>query len=127
MKFRYTILYVHDVPATLLFYNRAFGLETAMLHDSNEYGELATGTTKLAFCSIASMTKLGTNVATEAPTQHAFELAFETHEVAAAVQRAVAVGANLIKDATEMPWGQTVAYVRTPDGTLVELCTKVGT
>jgi hypothetical protein len=27
MKFRYTILYVEDVPATLDFYERAFGLE----------------------------------------------------------------------------------------------------
>ena len=24
------------------------------------------------------------------------------------------------------PWGQTVAYVRCPDGTLVELCTPIG-
>jgi lactoylglutathione lyase len=24
-----------------------------------------------------------------------------------------------------MPWGQTVSYVRCPDGTLVELCTPM--
>jgi hypothetical protein len=24
-----------------------------------------------------------------------------------------------------MPWGQSLAYVRTPEGTLVELCTPV--
>ena len=26
---------------------------------------------------------------------------------------------------TTKPWGQTVSYVRCPDGTLVELCTPV--
>lgn len=24
------------------------------------------------------------------------------------------------------PWGQTVSYVRAPDGSLIELCTPVG-
>jgi len=42
------------------------------------------------------------------------------------VQRAVAAGATLLKDASTKLWGQTVAYVRAPDGTLVELCTPMG-
>ncbi|MES1265849.1 MAG: VOC family protein, partial [Variovorax sp.] len=34
-------------------------------------------------------------------------------------------GARLLKPATEKPWGQTVAYLRCPDGTLVEVCTPM--
>jgi catechol 2,3-dioxygenase-like lactoylglutathione lyase family enzyme len=43
MKFRYTILYVRDVRATLDFYARAFGQTQGFLHDSGHFGELQTG------------------------------------------------------------------------------------
>jgi lactoylglutathione lyase len=42
------------------------------------------------------------------------------------VQRAVAAGAQLVREPVEKPWGQTVAYVRDPNGTLVELGEPVG-
>jgi lactoylglutathione lyase len=125
MNFRYTILYVNDVPASLDFYHRAFGFETAFLHDGNDYGELRTGATKLAFSSFALMATIGKSVATTAPEKPSFELAFETADVKAAVTRAVGAGATLVEEPKEMPWGQTIAYVRTPEGTLVELCTAV--
>jgi lactoylglutathione lyase len=125
MNFRYTILYVHDVSAALEFYNRAFGLEIAFLHEGKDYGELKTGNTKLAFSSIALMTSLGKSVATTSPEKPSFELAFETTDVASAVTRATGVGATLVQAPKDMPWGQTIAYVRTPEGTLVELCTAV--
>jgi len=50
MKFGYTILYVDDVAATIAFYTRAFGLSGKVLAP-DEYGELSTGTTKLAFAA----------------------------------------------------------------------------
>ncbi|WP_428539304.1 hypothetical protein [Profundibacter sp.] len=59
MIFRYTILYVQDVKATLDFFNAAFGLKTAFLHESGDYGELDTGQTKLAVSSIELMQQLG--------------------------------------------------------------------
>ena len=45
MKLKYAILYVEDVPATLDFYEQAFGLTRKMLHEGGDYGELDTGTT----------------------------------------------------------------------------------
>lgn len=126
MIFRYAILYVADVPATLDFYIRAFGLARGLLHDSGDYGELATGATRLAFSSHALMTALGKEVATEPPARPAFEIAFETDDVEGALDRALAAGAVLVQGARRMDWGQTTAYVRTPEGTLVELCTAVG-
>ncbi|MDZ4392263.1 VOC family protein [Cypionkella sp.] len=126
MIFRYTILYVASVPTTLKFYEAAFGLQIGFLHESGDYGEMLTGETKLAFSSHALMAQIGKDVATEPPAKPSYELAFETEDVAAALARATAAGAILVKPVTEMPWGQTIAYVRTPEGTLVELCTKVG-
>jgi lactoylglutathione lyase len=125
MFFRYTILYVADVPATLAFYSAAFGLPQGFLHESGDFGELQTGETKLSFCSIALMQQLGKTVATSAPKLPCFEIAFETTDVAAALDRAVAAGATLIQGVEYMDWGQTTAYVQTPDGTMVEICTAV--
>jgi catechol 2,3-dioxygenase-like lactoylglutathione lyase family enzyme len=53
------------------------------------------------------------------------EIGLVTDDVAAACERAVAAGAPLLKAPAAKPWGQTVAYVRSPDGTLIELCTAV--
>lgn len=125
MIFRYTILYVRDVPATLEFYKSAFGLTQAFLHESGDYGELQTGETKLAFSSISLMGQLGKRIATTPPDLPAFEIAFETEDVAKALEQAITAGAELVQDVEHMDWGQTTAYVRTPDGTMVEICTKV--
>ncbi len=123
MIYRYTILYVASVPETLAFYEAAFGFKTQFLHDSGDYGELATGDTKLAFSSHALMAQIGKDVATKPPAKPSYELAFETTDVVKALERALAAGAKLVKAVTDMPWGQTLAYVSTPEGTLVELCT----
>jgi len=73
MKFRYTILYVKDVAATIDFYHRAFGLEKKMIHESGDYGELNTGATSLAFSSIELMKQLGKSPGAVASTAPVFE------------------------------------------------------
>jgi predicted enzyme related to lactoylglutathione lyase len=123
MQLRYIILYVPDVGAAMDFYARAFRLELRFLHDGGDYGEMATGETRLAFSSIALMQSLGKQVASAAPERPSFELAFATDDVPAALERALSAGAALVQGATDMPWGQTISYVRAPEGTLVEICT----
>ncbi len=125
MIFRYTILYVDDVPATMDFFARAFGLEQSFLHESGQYGEMLTGQTKLAFSATALMRQLGKNPQPAVAGAPCFELAFETTDVAGAVDRAVAAGAILVQAAEEQPWGQVTAYVNDPNGYLVEICSPV--
>ena len=125
MQLRYVILYVPDVAATMDFYARAFGLERGFLHDSGSFGEMVTGATKLCFTAIALMAQIGKQVATVPPDLPSFELAFETEDVAAALARALSEGATLVQGVERMDWGQTTAYVRSPEGTLVEICTPV--
>ena len=48
-----------------------------------------------------------------------------TDDVAGAMNRAIDAGATPYVDVHEMPWGQTVAYVRDADGVLVELATPM--
>ena len=129
MKFGYTIVYVSSVTEALTFYNEAFGFTTRFLHDSNQYGELETGATVLAFATHAmGEMNLGGDYQKTDPDAAplGIELAFVTDDVASAYAKAVAAGAIPIKPPMEMPWGQVVAYVRAKDGTLVELCSPVG-
>ncbi|MGO4833991.1 VOC family protein [Rhizobiaceae sp. 2RAB30] len=122
MILRYTILYVDDVAATLDFYERAFALERAFLHESGDYGELSTGNTRLAFSSTALMRQLGKDPAKPSPKAPVFEIAFETDDVRRAFDRAVAAGAGPLQDVRDEPWGQTTSYVSDPNGYLVEIC-----
>ena len=125
LNFRYTILYVDDVKATLNFYEAAFGLQTAMLHESGDYGELDTGSTKLSFSSLKLMKELGKNPSKVNSNMPSFEIAFETNDVATALAKALSAGAALVQEAEDMPWGQTTAYVSDNNGFLVEICSPV--
>lgn len=49
MHLGYIIIYVADVPVTISFYEKAFGLKLRFLHESNQYAEMETGQTTLAF------------------------------------------------------------------------------
>ena len=129
MKLSYTIIYVPKVSKTLYFFGQAFGIETRFLHESGDYGELETGATALAFASHAlghENLPDGYVAASESRHPLGFEVAFTTADVASAYAKAIKAGAKGIKAPETKPWGQIVAYVRCPDGILVELCTPMG-
>jgi lactoylglutathione lyase len=131
MNFAYTIVYVSDVPASLAFFDQAFGLKTRFLHESNAYGEVDTGSggATLAFVDHATARDSVQHdyVAADASAQPlGMEIGFTVADVTAAFERAVAAGARPLAPPVTKPWGQVVAYVRCPDGTLVELCTPMG-
>lgn len=129
MKFGYTIIYVADVKASLAFFEKAFGLKTRFLHESG-YGELETGQTTLAFASHdlgLSNFSTGYVAADQSTLPLGIEIALITDSVVEAHEHAVVVGAKSIKEPMEKPWGQTVSYIRCPDGTLVELCSPLRT
>jgi lactoylglutathione lyase len=129
MRFAYTIVYVSDVAASLAFFERAFGMVRRFMVETGDYGELDTGATTLSFAQHATARgNLGHDYvdAQSSAKPLGIEIGLVTDDVAAACTRAVAAGATLLKAPATKPWGQTVAYVRCPDGTLVELCTAVG-
>ena len=127
MKFGYTIIYVSNVLASIEFFEHAFGLKRRFIHASG-YGELETGATALAFAAhaLGSANLPAGYVKADASEQPlGVEIALVTESVASAHARAVAAGAISLKEPMVKPWGQTVSYVRCPDGTLVELCSPV--
>ncbi len=128
MDLGYTIVYVRDVPATVAFYERAFGLQRRFVHDSGSYAEMETGATALAFVSqeqAGAVLPGGFEAIDPSKPPVGMEIALVTPEVPAAFTRAVDAGAVVVLEPTEKPWGQVVAYVRDLDGTLVEIASPM--
>ncbi|MFK4824447.1 VOC family protein [Paenochrobactrum sp. BZR 588] len=129
MKFGYTIIYVPDVAASLQFFSNAFGFKIRFLHESGDYGELETGETTLAFANVEladTNFKTGIVAAHTSAKPLGMEVAFVTDDVAKAHAKAIAAGAQELAAPKQKPWGQTVSYLQSQDGTLIELCTPVG-
>lgn len=128
MKFRWVIVYVPDLEATMSFYERAFGLERRFIAEDGGYGEMATGETRIGF-AVQAMSEgaIAGGVVPLDPSSkpQATEFGFATDDVDAAFRRAVGAGATPVSEPEQKPWGQTVAYVRDLNGVLVEFGTDI--
>ena len=134
-KLGYTVLHVDDPLASLTFYERAFGFARRFATPANDYAELMTGETTLAFASNAGTTSslLGSLDTDDLADAHSERqqppaaitpcITLVTADVGGAVESARAQGARVVRAVTRNAWGQLVACVRAPDGALVELCT----
>ncbi|MFB3388955.1 VOC family protein [Flavobacterium sp. LAR06] len=128
VKFGYTILYVENVEQSIVFYENVFGFSRKFIAPGNDYGELITGETTLSFASkklAGENLKDGFVESNLDNKPFAIEIGFITDDVPELVQKATSFGAVLIKEPTQKPWGQVVAYVRDLDGFLVEICTEM--
>jgi len=133
MKYGFTIIYVEDVLATLGFYEKAFGFERGLVVEEESivyYAELKSGETTIGFASY-EMGKMNFDDKYEKITRKGnpvgLELVFVDDDVSSATNKAVKAGAVLITQPTQKPWGQTVSYVRSIEGTLIEICSPMGT
>jgi len=128
IKFGYTILYVEDLEKTMAFYEQSFDFIKKFVTPEKDYGELKTGSTILAFASkklAASNLPGGFTESHPQAKPFAIELGFVTDNVETAFLKAVSCGAAVVKHPMVKPWGQTVAYLRDPEGFLIELCTSM--
>ena len=128
VSFSHTILYVKDIPKAVSFYEDAFGLSPKFIHESNQYAELNTGQTVLAFASetLASYNLPNGYVPhdrTKLPL--ACEIVFTVPDVDAWYEKALKAGAQDIAAPQQKPWGQRVAYVQDPNGVLIEIASPL--
>jgi lactoylglutathione lyase len=119
-NFDYTVLVVADLDRALAFYVDLLGLP--LNHRSGPYAQLQTGATRLAFYERGAMAEtLGLPLEPPAENASAFELGFFVANVDNAYAELVVSGATGVSPPTDRPWQQRTAYVRDPDGNLVEL------
>lgn len=126
MKLGYTILYVENVPDTIAFYEKAFGLEKKFIHESMTYGEMNTGSTTLSFVSKDSAKESHIDFGQLTAAPGPFELAFVTADVETAFDKAITNGCQKLKSPEQKPWGQVVSYVKDCNGFLIEICSPIG-
>lgn len=128
MKYAYTILYVGNVPETIEFYEKAFGFSRKFITPENDYAELISGETTLAFASIElgnSNFKKGFEQSSTSKKPFGVELAFTTENIEIDFQTAITNGATELEPLIEKPWGQKVGYLRDNNGFLIEICTPI--
>ena len=116
----YIVLVVEDLERAARFYTEVLGLRLA--HRAEAYAQFETGPTRLALYTRESMAAtLG--LALEAPAAQApgFELGFKVESADAAYAEIVRKGARPVTPPIDRPWGQRTAYVRDPDGHLLEV------
>jgi lactoylglutathione lyase len=124
--FGWCVLYVGNVEASTRFYAGALGLPIRFVHESGEYTELETGGTTLALCDrdgaaqSCGMTFEHPNH--QAPTSN---ITLVCADVATHWAHALHFGAEPISAPAAKPWGQICAYLRDPDGHLIELATAI--
>lgn len=126
VTFGAAVLYVDDVPAVLDFYRRAFGLEPRFYDAAAGFAELGPdGHVAVASHAAGALMMPGVYRRPERGGPDGVEVAFLTDDVPAAFDRAVAAGAATLAPPRVMPWGQTVAYVASVEGTIVGLVAHV--
>ncbi len=127
----YTIFYVNDVEEAVRFFTTAFGFEQRFVTPENDYGEVETGATTLAFVSVelatSNLDAAGGFVLPDDVQPAPASITLVTSDVAGTVENAIAAGARNYVDPIHKPWGQTVAYVLGPSNLLIEIATPVKT
>jgi catechol 2,3-dioxygenase-like lactoylglutathione lyase family enzyme len=121
----YVVLIVSDLERALSVYTGTLGLD--LQHRAEQYAQMSAGTTRLSLYTRDAMAEtLGIAIDTPSPAAPAFEIGFKVSDCDAAFAELVAAGAPAVVPLTTHPWGQRTAYVRDPDGNLIELAQDLG-
>lgn len=117
----YIVLVVADLDRSLSFYTETLGLPLG--HRSGPYAQLDTGRTRLSLFERPAMADtLGLeNLDEPDPGAPGFELGFKVDDVDQAWKELTSHGVVQVVPPTDRPWGQRTAYLRDPDGHLIEL------
>ena len=116
----YIVLVVSDLSTSVRFYTERLGL--TLKHRSGAFAQLDTGRTRLALYERSAMAEtLALEIQAPAANAPGFEIGFLVEDVDAAFAELVEGGAVAVTAPTDRPWGQRTAYVRDPDGHLIEL------
>lgn len=110
MQYAYTIIYVENVVETIEFYKRAFGFEKKFVTPENDYGELISGETTIAFASFElgiSNFKKGFEKIDKSKKPFGVEMAFTTENIETDFKKAIDAGATEFEPLVEKPWTES--------------------
>lgn len=120
----YVIIIVEDLDRSLGFYRDVLGLTLG--HRAGDYAQFNTGATRLSLYTRRAMVDtLGVEIEPAPKSAPGFELGFKVDDVDAAYADLVNHGATPMTPPTSRAWGQRTAYLRDPDGHLIELAQAI--
>lgn len=123
MKFTaldYAILIVQDLDRAVAFYSDVLGIPLA--HRAEAYAQFDTGAARLGLYTREAMAEtLGLDLTSPTRDAPGFEIGFKVPDVDAAFAALVERGAEAQTAPATRTWGQRTAYIRDPDGHLIEL------
>jgi len=127
MKYGSTVLFVENVKESIAFYEAAFGFPTKFFDEAFGFAILNAGGSELGLSSFKGGEQMmpGKFQKPSEGKTEGVEIAFYLDDVPAAFEKAIAAGATEMASPKKMPWGQSVAYVKCPEGTIVGLCTPI--
>jgi catechol 2,3-dioxygenase-like lactoylglutathione lyase family enzyme len=123
-KYAYTRLLVSNFKACFLFYRDVMGFQATYGTENDTYADFNTGGVSIALFDRLEMSKaVGTShLPADANTQDRVCLIFAVEDVDAACQQLKTQGIPLTVGPSDHPdWGIRSAYVRDPDGNLIEI------
>jgi uncharacterized glyoxalase superfamily protein PhnB len=126
-KFASAVIYVPGSAKEVLdFYVAAFGLTLKHYDEAFDFGELDTGECTIAVANhSAGEFMVGEMYDKEGDGfPKNIELAFITDDVEKSYNTALENGCEGLCQPKNVPWGQTVAYVKSIEGTLVGLVSQ---
>ncbi len=116
----YVVLIVADLERSLRFYVELLGLRLG--HRAGPYAQLDTGTTRVALYERSAMEEtLALTLQPPSEDAPSFELGFKVSDVDAIFSELVDMGARPVMPPSDRGWGQRSAYLRDPDGYLIEV------
>jgi len=131
MKFDHPRLLVDKFPECFLFYRDVIGLKVTWGHENDSYASFANQDRKEVVLALFSCQEMAESVGTDhlpvdAQVQDKVALIFHVDEVDIEVDRIKALGIKFIAGPKDFPgWGIRSAYLRDPDGNLLELHTDL--
>ena len=129
MKLDYLVFYVESIQPLLTFYQAAFGFETKMLHESGDYAELVAGEGfTLGFCThdlAKTLFDASYQPLSSARPSPGLQISILVEDVASAYHHAIACGAQGLSPPKNMPWQFEVAFLKDPQGLIVEVCKRL--
>lgn len=124
LKFDYTRLLVSDYKACFVFYRDVMGFKPTFGNEEDVYADFDTGAVTLALFDRKIMSDaLGTTALPfETAAQDRICLVFGVENVDSAYEAMRQLGANPVAGPADHPdWGLRSAYLRDPDGNLIEI------
>lgn len=127
MKFGSTVLFVDNVQSVLEFYKTAFGMEISMYDPAYDFGilNMEGGSIGIASNHSGELMMPGKFPSSKNGHPDGVEIALYSEDVEADYKKAIDAGAGSLSEPRQMEWGQTVAYVKSIEGTIIGICSEM--